>query len=92
METVEKRKEQLLEDYIKEAYGEDPYYILNTQIICSKKDFNAGFSAKEKIIKDKLNHYKSQLKELTSAKLDKRVNQDKVRELEIRIETLQDLI
>jgi hypothetical protein len=56
------------------------------------QSFLEGFNSAEKKLLDKLNHYKSQLKELTSAKLDKRVNQDKVRELEIRIETLQDLL
>jgi hypothetical protein len=46
---------------------------------------------KQKLL-NKLNHYKSNLKQETAVKLTKIINQDKVKELEIRIETLKELI
>lgn len=46
----------------------------------------------ERTVKDSLNHYKSKLKEETNPKLSKEINKDKVRELEIIIETLNKLL
>jgi hypothetical protein len=43
-------------------------------------------------IKDSLNMYKSRLREETYPKLTKTIKKDKVRELEIRIETLNKLL
>lgn len=51
----------------------------------SQKEF------KKKLI-DKLNQYKSNLQQEKHIKLTKTINQDKVRELEIRIETIKDLM
>jgi hypothetical protein len=84
---MKETKEQLAEKYKKEAL---------LKIISAQEGYTDGVNSAKKQIKkkllDKLNHYKSQLKELTSAKLYKRVNQDKIRDLEIRIETLQQLL
>lgn len=51
-----------------------------------------GYDFAEKGIKDKLNHYKSRLKELKTEKLSKRIDEEKIKELEIRIDTLNQLI
>jgi hypothetical protein len=49
-------------------------------------------SAEKQKVKDSLNNYKSKLREETYPKLTKTINKDKVRELEIRIETLNKLL
>ena len=52
------------------------------------------FAVKEfkKKLTDKLNHYKSNLQEETKAKLNRLANKEKIRELEIRIETIKELL
>jgi hypothetical protein len=45
-----------------------------------------------KILNDRLNHLKSDLAELKNPKLDKIINEDKVYELEIRIEEVEFLL
>lgn len=52
------------------------------------------FAQKEnkKQLLDKLNHYKSNLQDETKVKLDKILNKEKIRELEIRIETIKELL
>jgi len=46
---------------------------------------------KQKLL-NKLNHYKSNLQEETKVKLNRLANKEKIRELEIRIETLKELM
>ena len=46
---------------------------------------------KQKLL-NKLNHYKSNLQEETKVKLNRLANKEKIRELEIRIETLKQLM
>lgn len=52
------------------------------------------FAVKEnkKQLKDKLNHYKSNLQDETKVKLNRLANKEKIRELEIRIETIKELM
>lgn len=52
------------------------------------------FAVKEnkKQLLDKLNHYKSNLQEETKVKLNRLANKEKIRELEIRIETIKELM
>jgi len=52
------------------------------------------FRTKEfkKKLTDKLNHYKSNLQEETKVKLNRLANKEKIRELEIRIETIKELL
>ena len=45
---------------------------------------------KQKLL-DKLNHYKSNLQEETKVKLNRLANKEKIRELEIKIEVLNEL-
>jgi hypothetical protein len=56
------------------------------------ESFIAGFNSAQKRIKDSYNKYNSQLKDLKSAKLSKRIDQEKIKELEIRIDTLNSLL
>ena len=46
---------------------------------------------KQKLL-DKLNHYKSNLQEETKVKLNRLANKEKIRELEIKIETIKELM
>ena len=52
------------------------------------------FAVKEfkKKLTDKLNHYKSNLQDETKVKLNRLANKEKIRELEIRIETIKELL
>ena len=52
------------------------------------------FAVKEfkKKLTDKLNHYKSNLQDETKVKLNRLANKEKIRELEIRIETIKELM
>ena len=52
------------------------------------------FAVKEfkKKLTDKLNHYKSNLQDETKVKLNRLANKEKIRELEIKIELLKDLM
>lgn len=56
------------------------------------KHFEAGHKAAQKRIKDKYNHYNSQLKQLTSAKLTKIINQVLQKELEIKVKLLKEIL
>jgi hypothetical protein len=86
-------KEKLAEQYAEEC---------NSCYINDYDGFIAGweacllsFPAEKRIkqkIKDSLNMYKSRLRDEKYIKLTKTINQDKVRELEIRIETLNKLL
>jgi hypothetical protein len=55
-----------------------------------------GYEIAQKEIKrqllDKLNHYKSNLQEETKVKLNRLANKEKIRELEIKIETIKELM
>lgn len=87
MEKAEKTVEKLAKDYrkttAKQMYGDELGFI-------------AGFSAKEKIVKQKLkdsyNKYNSWLKELNNPKLDKVVNHEERVKLESKIELLKELL
>ena len=46
----------------------------------------------KKQVKDLKNKYNSQLKDLKTEKLSKRIDQEKIKELEIRIDTLNQLL
>ena len=52
------------------------------------------FAVKEfkKKLTDKLNHYKSNLQDETKVKLNRLANKEKIRELEIKIETVKELM
>jgi len=52
------------------------------------------FAVKEfkKKLTDKLNHYKSNLQDETKVKLNRLANKEKIRELEIKIETIKELM
>jgi len=56
------------------------------------QSFLAGFNSAEKRIKDSLNKYNSWLQEAKQQKLDKIIDQEKINELEIRIDTLKRLL
>ena len=60
------------------------------------ESFLAGFNLAEKRnevnLKDSLNKYNSQLQEAKQQKLDKIIDQEKIKELEIRIDTLKRLL
>jgi hypothetical protein len=56
------------------------------------QSFLAGFNSAEKRIKDSLNKYNSWLQEAKQQKLDKIIDQEKIKELEIRIDTLKNLL
>jgi hypothetical protein len=77
-------KQQLALSYYKEHVEGVP--LTQDEVIGA---FLVGFNSAEKRIKDKINAYKSQLKDLQSAKLSKRIDEEKIKELEIRIETLK---
>ena len=51
-----------------------------------------GYIFSQKRITDKLNKYKSNLAEEKAEKINKRLNTEKIKELEIRIETLKELL
>jgi DnaJ-domain-containing protein 1 len=78
---------KLAEQFKKEALDK----ILNCQ-----EGYIDGYNSAEKKnkskLKDLLNKYKSQLKDLQSAKLSKRIDEEKIKELEIRIDTLNRLL
>ena len=79
-----KTKEQLAERYIGENIGS-----------CSLYDyygFLAGFSAKEKIIKDLYNKYNSIRRDEEHIKLTKTIDTEKVNKLKIKLETLKELL
>jgi hypothetical protein len=54
--------------------------------------FLAGFNSAEKRVKDSYNKYNSWLQEAKQQKLDKVIDQEKIKELEIRIQTLKELL
>lgn len=90
-----------LSDYIDQNWNiliEDIRYDLE---MVKKQYFEAlrqhtayDFRTKEnkKQLLDKLNHYKSNLQEETKVKLNRLANKEKIRELEIRIETIKELM
>lgn len=59
-----------------------------------RNSFEYNFAVKEnkKQLLDKLNHYKSNLQYETKVKLTKTLNKERIRELEIRIETIKELM
>jgi hypothetical protein len=67
----------LTQDEVLEAY------IIGTETAAKK--------LKKQVI-DLKNAYNSQLKDLKSAKLSKRIDQEKIKELEIRIDTLNQIL
>jgi len=84
-------KQQLSLSYYKEYVEGVP--LTQDEVIGA---FLVGFNSAEKEFKkkliDKLNHYKSNLQEETKVKLNRLLNKEKIRELEIRIETLKQLL
>jgi len=93
MESIEKRYlENLLCDY----FGSDPSYYPKEEVDTINRLINLTYNFAQKEIRqkllDKLNAYKSRLKELKTEKLSKTINQDKVKELEIRIDTIKQLM
>jgi hypothetical protein len=56
------------------------------------ESFLAGFDSAEKRIKDRINKYNSQLQEAKQQKLDKVIDQEKIKELEIKTQTLKELL
>ena len=60
------------------------------------ESYLAGFNSAEKRnevnLKDSLNKYNSQLQEVKQQKLDRVIDQEKIKELEIKVQTLKELI
>lgn len=54
--------------------------------------FNSAQKEFKKQLLDKLNHYKSNLQDETKVKLNRLANKEKIREIEIRIETIKELM
>jgi len=54
--------------------------------------YNLAQKEFKKKLTDKLNHYKSNLQDETKIKLNRLANKEKIRELEIKIELLKDLM
>ena len=84
---------ELAEQYCNKIYQEavdDVMY--SPDVFQSKKDFIAGFSAKEKIIKDLYNKYNSIRRDEEHIKLTKTINTEKVNKLRIKLETLKELL
>lgn len=54
--------------------------------------YNFAQKQYNKLLKDKYNHLNSELKQLTTQKLDKTVNEEKVAELKVKLELLKELI
>jgi len=85
--------EELAENYCNKIYQEcvdEAMYV--PDVYQSKKDFIAGFSAQERIITDKINGLKSQLKQETQFKLTKTYNIEQIEKLKNQIEVLEQLI
>jgi hypothetical protein len=78
---IEKFKQELKE--FKNCIKRHELYLLG---------FNSAQKELKQKITDSLKNYKSKLKEETYPKLTKTINKDKVRDLEIRIETLNKLL
>lgn len=88
-----KTKLILAENYCNKIYQEAVDDLMYApDVFQSKKDFMAGFDAKEKQIKDKLNALKSAKKELETPKLTKRISTEKIQKLNQQIEILESLI
>ena len=88
---MKETKEQLAVWYYKKHVEGIP--LTQDEVIQS---YLAGFNSAEKESKrqllNKLNHYKSNLQEETKVKLNRLANKEKIRELEIRIETIKELM
>ncbi len=80
-------------DYLREIYkdvlGNEMYAPEKLQ---SRRDFEAGYEACLKTIKDKINALKSKLAAEKTEKMSKILNQDLIKELEVKIKTLEKLI
>jgi hypothetical protein len=85
MKNKEKQKSILI-NIMKE---DEKLGLYNTQNIFH---FELGFSAKEKQIKDKLNHLKSDLRDVLQVKLTKVINTEKASILRAQIEILERLL
>jgi len=57
-----------------------------------ERSWMEGFVSAEKRIKDKYNDLNSKLKEETNPKLTKRLNLDRIQELEIQVKLLKELL
>jgi len=88
---MKETKEQLAVWYYKKHVEGIP--LTQDEVIQS---YLAGFDWAQKEFKkkliDRLNHYKSNLQEETKVKLNRLANKEKIRELEIKIELLKDLM
>lgn len=88
---MKENKEQLAVWYYKKHVEGIP--LTQDEVIQS---YLAGFNSAEKESKrqllNKLNHYKSNLQDETKVKLNRLVDYEKIKELEIRIETINDLM
>jgi hypothetical protein len=76
---MKETKEQLTQDY-RTVYNQ------------MDKQQTLQENSAEKRIKDRINAYKSQLKDLQTPKLSKRIDEEKTKELEVRIDTLNRLL
>lgn len=74
--------------------GFDKKYFKQAKIELESGDvYLSGFNSAQKQIKDKYNHYNSKLQEELKLKFGKeRVNTEKIKELEIKVETLKELL
>lgn len=57
-----------------------------------EKSWMEGYESAEKRLKDKYNHLNSLLKEETNRKLTKTLNLDRIKELEIQVKLLKELM
>jgi hypothetical protein len=76
-------KEQLAKEYRKTTPN---------QMYGDELGFLAGYEACLKTIKDKINALKSKLAAEKTEKMSKILNQDLIKELEVKIKTLEELI
>ena len=84
---MKQSKDQLALSYYKEHIEGVP--LTQDEVVGA---FLVGFNSAQKEIKDRYNNLNSQLQEAKKQKLSKRIDQEKIKELEIRVETLKQLL
>ena len=88
-----KSKYELAEEYAynnMESFSIHPFYFNDKEKL--QEIFVVGYETKEKQIIDKINALKSKLAEEKRQKLTKIINQERVKELEVQIKILQELL
>lgn len=88
-----KSKYELAEEYADnkmESFDLHPFYFNDREKL--QETFTVGYETKEKQIIDKINALKSKLAEEKRQKLTKIINQERVKELEVQIKILQELL